>query len=433
MFTDQIGSTANSERRTPKEKRQVSEEQSALTAEAAGRCRGVIVADTGDGHMLTFNACSDAVLCGYLIQQSVRERNAALTHPNLKFDLHIGIEFGHFVPLPDGNSRSDASNRAARICSLCPAGEIYFTEKVARELHPQEVGIVKVDDFTLKGVSEAVSVYRLLTWSGEIPHASNPFVWRGPITDANAFFDRDREQRQLKDCLLQHQNCQIVGERRMGKTSLLLQIARTAPTWRAGTLVAVMDMQNPICFTLSGFLRHAARQFDWSSVPTTLTEFAEQVETLCKQNIHLIMCIDEFEEFTLRRDEFTRDFFLTLRACNGMGMSVITTSRQPLSTLTDPHDPTSPFYNIFHLFPLSVFTPEDSADFLILFRPGISAFMPQEQDRIQEFTHNHPMALQIACYHVIEANRNGASLSSAIQQATVEIRALLPNWDGQLS
>ncbi len=99
MFTDQIGSTARSEQRTPAEKRQVSHEQSALTAEAAGLCRGVIIADTGDGHMLTFGACSDAVLCGHLIQKRVQERNAELTNPHLQFDLHIGMDFGEATML----------------------------------------------------------------------------------------------------------------------------------------------------------------------------------------------------------------------------------------------------------------------------------------------------------------------------------------------
>src|SRR5258708_39825124 len=104
-----------------------------------------------------------------------------------------------------------------------------------------------------------------------------------------------------------------------------------------------MDMQPPACSKPTDFLRRAGGLFGWSQPPSTLTEFAEGIETVCKQNKRPVLCIDEFEEFTRRRKKFGRDFFLTLRSCNGLGMSLITTSRQTLNKLTDPHDPTSPF------------------------------------------------------------------------------------------
>ena len=131
-----------------------------------------------------------------------------------------------------------------------------------------------------------------------------------------------------------------------------------------------MDMQHPTCFTLSGFLRRAGREFGLTSLPNDLMEFAEGVEALCRQGQRLALCIDEFEAFTMRREAFTRDFFLTLRACSQEGMSIFTTSRQPLSKLVDYSDPTSPLYSIFALVYLGPFTPQTSADFLISFVPN---------------------------------------------------------------
>jgi class 3 adenylate cyclase len=145
--------------------------------EAAGLCRGNIIADTGDGHMLTFRSCPEAILCGHLIQQRVRARNAALTDSPLQFDLHIGIDVVHAVPLADGNIRSDAANRAARVCSHSPAGEVYCTEDVARTLHVREVEVEKVGIFNdLKGVTGPVTLFRLIAWRAAIPRTSNPFV-----------------------------------------------------------------------------------------------------------------------------------------------------------------------------------------------------------------------------------------------------------------
>ena len=56
---------------------------------------------------------------------------------------------------------------------------------------------------------------------------------------------------------------------------------------------------------------------------------------------------DEFEELTLRPDELTREFFLTLRFCSQRGISIVTAAQQPLSEITDPSDATSPFFNTF--------------------------------------------------------------------------------------
>ena len=379
--------------------------------------------------MLTFGACSDAVLCGHLIEKRVQERNAELKNPHLQFDLHIGMDFGEATMLPDGNLRADAANRAARVCSECPAGEVYFTANVEQHLHGREVEIAHVRDFDLKGVSKPITVHSLVNWHGTLPHSANPFVWRGGITEAGAFFNREPEQRRLKNFLQQRQNSQIVGERRIGKTSLLLQVARQAAEWMPNTRVAFMDMQHPMCFTLNGFLRRVGEEFGLAQTPNDLTEFAEGIEALCRQGQRPVLCLDEFEECIRRREQFSRDFLLTLRSCSLLGMSLITASHQPLSSLTDPNDHiTSPFFNVFPLLALSTFTEHDAADFLAVFRSGIPAVSPDEKTRILDFARCHPLALQVACYYVVEAKERGEQLSLAIQRANEEMRVLLPSW-----
>lgn len=259
-------------------------------------------------------------------------------------------------------------------------------------------------------------------------HTPNPFVWRGPITEPDAFFNRIQEQEQLQDCLRKRQNCQIVGERRIGKTSLLLHVSRETPTWQSDAVVAWMDMHHPSCYTLSGFMNRTAKQFQWAQPPISLTELAEGVETMFQQGRRPILYIDGFEEFATRREEFHRDFFLTLRACSQQWMPIITSSRQPLSKLTDPGDPTSPFYNTFHVLALGAFTQEDAADFLTLSRPGVVPLTTDVKARLLEFARNHPLALQIAYYHIVEAQERSEPLSVILLRANDEMRALLPSW-----
>lgn len=428
MFTDQVSSTRNMARRTPAEIKQVARAQDNLTAEAVKRCRGTILKDTGDGNFIEFPSCTDAVRCGFLLQRRVVERNESQTNERLRFDLHVGLDFGEAVVLPNGDLRANTANLAARVCSVCPAGEVYFTEKVMRELNPREARVekVEVEPDKLKGVEGQVNVYRLVEWLGPVESTPNPFIWRAGITRPEDFFEREGEQRTLRAYLNGRQNCQVVGPRRVGKTSLLRHVEHQASEWEGSAAAAYLDMQDPRCYTLAGWLALAARQFGWAAAPRGLAEFAERAEQTLTDGRRPVLCLDEFEQLTRRREEFTPDFFLTLRSCGQKGMSIVTASRRPLHELTDEHDPTSPFYNTFPLLRLGPLRPAEAADFVNLYRPGTHPFTNDERREILEFAAGHPLALQVACFHVLEAKKSGDSLIAAIRQAADDVEALLP-------
>ncbi len=428
MFTDEVKSTEHTTQRTPMEIKQVCDDQSQLTAEVVGQCNGTILKDTGDGAFIVFASCSDAVRCGFVLQKRVRERNKALKNPHLKFELHIGIDTGELVVLPDGDLRGNAANRAARVCSVCPAGQVYFTDKVKSELHPREATCSSVGPFKLKGVKGKTTLYRLGEWLGPVEPSHNPFFWRQGITDAEAFFDRDNEQRTLREYLHGKQNCQIVGPRRIGKTSLLLQIERIVSEWEKGVVVAYLDLQDPRCFSLTGWFHRAAQRLAWPTPPKTLIEFADAVEAMLINGQRPVLCLDEFEELISRPDQFTHDFFSTLRACGQQGMSILTVSKRPLSELTRSNDPASPFYNAFPILRLGPFSQEDAQDFVILGRPGGAHFTKEERDVILDFSRGHPLALQVICFHMVQAKHNAETLATAIRRATDDMEAHLPGW-----
>jgi hypothetical protein len=426
MFTDQIDSTANMLRRTFPEVKRIAIDQDKLTAEAVGLCRGKILKDTGDGHIIEFLSCSDAVRCGFMIQRRVSERNAAHSENGpLKFDLHIGIEFGEAIVLPNEDLRGNTANLAARISSQCPAGEVYFTEKFSRELNPRDAKVEKVGNLSFKGIDEAVPVFRLVSWLGGVESNPNPFIWRDGISKAEDFFDRENETRRLQVLLGGKQNCQVVGARRIGKTSLLKQVERlSVEQWR-DTLVAYLDLQDPRCFTLPGWLRVVGKQWNWSNT-TSLGDFAEGIEALLSRRIRPVLLLDEFEEPASRHSEFTRDFFLTLRSCGQKGLAIITTSKRPLNELTDSNDPTSAYYNTFPLMELDGFSQGDAHDFVSIYRSGVPSFTPEERKEILGFAKGHPLALQVACYYVLEARENRESLTSSLRKAADEMKAILP-------
>jgi class 3 adenylate cyclase len=425
MFTDQVKSTANTGQRTNAEIAQVAREQDELTNEVLRVTRGVLLKDTGDGCFAQFPAVLEAVQAGVLVQQRVAERNGAQQNHRLRFELHIGIDVGELVVLPNGDLRGDAANRCARICSECPASEVYLSETAAGMLKPNEVELEARNALPLKGVKGKTKLHRVRALHVQPQGAPNPFTWRGGITVVADFFDREQEQRTLRSYLHGRQNCQIVGPRRIGKTSLLRQVERAVAGWDQQAAVAYLDLQDPRCYTLSGWLGLASRQCHWSTPASTLAEFAECVEAALTQGLRPVLCLDEFEELTTRRAEFTRDFFLTLRACAQQGLSIVTASQDPLSELTDRGDPTSPFYNTFPLLRLGPFRPADAEDFVNLHRPGTPALTAEERSAILDFAKGHPLALQIACFHVLEARQNAGGLIAAIQESADDMNAHL--------
>lgn len=427
MFTDQVKSTASTARRTHAEVEQVAREQDNLTVQVLRITRGTFLKDTGDGCLAQFPSVIEAVQAGVLLQRYIAEHNASQPVERMRFELRIGIDVGELVVLENGDLRGDAANRCARICSECPPREVYLSDTAVGMLKGNEAEVKLAGAMLLKGIEGESRLYRVSDLHVRPQVAPNPFIWRGGITRAEDFFDRDSEQRILRAYLHGRQNCQIVGPRRIGKTSLLRQIERAAPAWEQRAVVAYLDLQDPRCFTLVGWFTLAASQFLWLKVPATLAEFSDCIDDTLSHGLRPVLCLDEFEELTARRTEFGRDFFLTLRSCAQSGLSIVTASRRLLSELTERGDPSSPFYNTFPVSRLGPFDPQNARDFVNLHRYGVPVFTPRERDAILDFAKGNPLALQVACFHLLEAKQHDGTLIVALQKATDDMKAHLPD------
>ncbi len=277
---------------------------------------------------------------------------------------------------------------------------------------------------------------------------SNPFSYRSRITDPAALFDRERERDLLRLYLTKDMCCQVAGPRGIGKSSLLFNLQTFAHEWDNAFAVAYVDLQDPHCHTVAGFADTARAAWEdrlhnlsqqeftkktwavWDDRPVSpsLLDLAERLEVWRKQRRRPVLCLDGFEELMRHPKEFTPDFFLDLRALAQAGMCIVTASRQPLNELL-PHpslNPTSPFFNIFNPLPLGPFSEADASDFVTLHRPGVPPFKPDEKAAILAFAKGYPLALQVACFHVLQAKESGESLAAAMQKAEDEMKAYLP-------
>ena len=190
-----------------------------------------------------------------------------------------------------------------------------------------------------------------------------------------------------------------------------------------------MDSQLPQCFTLAGWLKRVSQQFGWNPAATSLTEFAEHIDENITAGRRLVLCLDEVPELIARKEQFPRDFLLTLRACGQLGLSIVTAAFKPLSELTDPEDDVSPFYNTFPLLELGRFTDDEASDFVKTQRLGIPKFKKAKRTAILDFARNHPLALQIGCQHVLSHTVNGDAVGVALREAERDIRTQLPTWE----
>src|SRR5215475_11276457 len=95
-------------------------------------------------------------------------------------------------------------------------------------------------------------------------HPLNPFTNRNAITNPDEFFGREQEIGEIISRLRSMQSLSVVGERRIGKSSLLYHLAQTGwlkiydPAYR----FFYFDLQDAQCHTAAGFLRAILRELE---------------------------------------------------------------------------------------------------------------------------------------------------------------------------
>jgi hypothetical protein len=253
----------------------------------------------------------------------------------------------------------------------------------------------------------------------------NPFTPRSAIRHDTLFFNRKYEIGTLRDYLGSAQNVQVVGPRRIGKSSLLHFVQRHCTEWFPAARIAYLDLHDPRCHSLEGWLQMVAHGFGLAQAPRTLAEFMEMTDALIAGGVQPVLCLDEFGQMARRHQAFPQEVFMTLRACGQRGMSILTAAPHRLSELTDPQADTSPFFNTFPMLPLRPFTRKDAGDYVDLHREGVPGFSAAERDRIVEFAQGHPLALQAACYHVLNSRRYGDEIGAALERARDDVGRLV--------
>jgi len=260
---------------------------------------------------------------------------------------------------------------------------------------------------------------------------SNPFTFGNPIRDSARFYGREEDIRQIVNRLRSsaHESTSVVGERRIGKTSLLKHLDN--PDIATGLdlppneyCMVYIDFQGLTDITPERFWGRVLHKMERSiCLPDLAPEFQklrnlgnfdlfdleDLFDTIADAGLTTVLLLDEFEYVT-RNPNFSSDFFGGLRALAiHQNLPLVTATQRELIDLCHSEElKGSPFFNIFANLVLRPFSREEVFEMLDGYMAGTELlFSPREKELVIGLGGGYPFFTQIAGHYLYEAKKNG--------------------------
>lgn len=261
----------------------------------------------------------------------------------------------------------------------------------------------------------------------------NPFTFGNPIKDPARFYGRETDIRQITNRLLSsaHESTSIIGERRIGKTSLLYYLSNPEVGARIGLTpgkfcLVYVDFQGLTDITPTRFWQRVLKKVSRSICDESMKPAIEKLtgqesfdlfdledlfETTQDKGITVVLMLDEFEYVT-QNPNFKSDFFGGLRALAiHHGVALVPATRRELVDLCHSDEiKGSPFFNIFANVVLRPFSrPEVDALLDGYTTDNEFSLTPQEKDFIWQLGGGYPIFVQMAGHYLLEGRAQGLS------------------------
>jgi hypothetical protein len=243
----------------------------------------------------------------------------------------------------------------------------------------------------------------------------NPYITGGYVTGHKHYGRHD-----LIDYLLHGDNraCLVVGNRRIGKTSLLRQLELLAAN-EAGLIPLYWDMQGgDTAGRLSQYLvdavRDAGERFEVLAAPFSAPPEGDVVDVLAalrraamRAGRDLLLLCDETEAIIkIAQEEPETAQRLHRQLTVSPGLRVVMTATRAIYRLHDVcrHWVTSPFLAGFDISQtLGSLAPQDAAALILQTQSETSVRAePEVVDAISECANNHPYLIQLLCSRLFE-------------------------------
>ena len=240
----------------------------------------------------------------------------------------------------------------------------------------------------------------------------NPYLNRNMIRDRKFFYGRRKEVTTIYSRIgaARPQSVSIVGERRIGKSSLLHFINDPGNRLSyldesAGYIFLFLDFQEKRRGTVDEFfgslLELLAQEADdkLEELPEAGYDgFKQACEQIDEEGLKLILLFDEFEAITKNRN-FEPEFFAFLRSlANNYNVAYVTSSVKNLQEMCHNREISdSPFFNIFSNLNLGAFSLQEAKKFVA--EPSRACGNPLEEhfETIVELGGYFPFYMAIAC------------------------------------
>lgn len=269
----------------------------------------------------------------------------------------------------------------------------------------------------------------------------NPFIQRGMLKSSRLFWGRTSELNIIYSCLLgseeEPQSVAVLGQRRIGKSSLLCRIYKKE---LADEVYAdLLEHTLTVLITMQNFVMSSSAQFyeqildDIEAINAELKKMVEEARAKCENNqaksfkqllrkltdmgLSLVILIDEFEAVS-KNQEFDLSFFNNLRALmQDRRLAFVISIQSNLEKLWEgqlvnsPYS--SPFFNVFQHLTLRGFTEDEAITYLQQFSAPDNPDLlnPEEVLLIRRIGGRHPFFINIAAYHLVENKISGNQLT----------------------
>ena len=263
---------------------------------------------------------------------------------------------------------------------------------------------------------------------------SNPYLSQGSVHDPEMLFGRTHELHEIAAFLRGTQSVSIIGSRKIGKTSLLLQLVRPAAWPGLGlgddNLFVYLDCEvlgeGAHAEIFGQFAAEIAAALEERGLPPepaldvaaakpTRLALEAAIRKLNQRGLRIVLILDEFERLATN-GQLDLNFFNALRSIAGRYHFVfLTASARPLIDLTysgrSQEILSSPFFNIFAPVFLGLLAREDAYQLMREpMRKAGAAFAPPTEDVLYDLVGGHPLGLQVACFHAFELQDDYAEI-----------------------
>lgn len=280
------------------------------------------------------------------------------------------------------------------------------TDRIKELIRKEYLGIILITEENMKNLvlsPGAVQVFKEDVIIPQVkPSRISTYQTHGPATIT--FYGRHDELSRILGS--EKKNFAIIGARKIGKTSLLKQIAEKLP---ADTLAIYMDLESPKNQDYNTFLQGLQEKLEHEKIEIDarddITRLKKFVMDICRKTGKcLIFLLDEMDILLAYDNEHDYQLIKTFRALYQEGYcQFILSGFEQFSQAADNID--SPLYNYCEFIRLGKLKESDARALVLgpMEAIGVKYDKPDDLNLILNYTSCHPNLLQFFCKNLIES------------------------------